>query len=223
MQDPLSWLIMAWIYQVPWVTGTRGATLFLGSRPVWRMGQLEASTRAQGWARRKRPRAHRSYASRDSGAGGGLPSCPASLRIWTLPNQRERNLELEKEDLACPGYLRVRGSAFVLQSGEHERLAGWEAVSISNLHRKLEIGNLRVYPRPTSDSCLNKPNTRPDLCSLHLGQLDLPAAHAPHQWRALERAASGPLPVGENPLGPKQCHRGSPCFFFFFVFHKVNS
>lgn len=197
------------------------------------MGSWAVAGQSEGWVSwRLQPELRAGPGGRDQEPTGPRPQGIQVLAEVCLPalppsgfelfRIGERNLELEKEDLACPGYLCVRGSTFVLQSGEHERLAGWEEVSISNLHRKLEIGNLRVYPHPTSDSCLNKPNTRPDLCSLHLGQLDLPTAHAPHQWRALERAASGPLPVGENPLGPKQCHRGSPCFFFF-VFHKVNS
>lgn len=82
---------------------------------------------------------------------------------------RERNLELEKEALACPGYLWVPGSAFVLQSSAHESWPGREqcpSVTCTG-NWKLETEGL---PYSTSDSCLNKPNTRPDLCSLHVGQ-----------------------------------------------------
>lgn len=56
-------------------------------------------------------------ASRDLGVTcQGLPLGPAPLRA--------EQSTLEKEDLACPGYLCVFWPAFVLQSGVHERLVG---------------------------------------------------------------------------------------------------
>lgn len=100
-------------------------------------------------------RAHDGSRGRSQGPRPEAPMMDAMVSLPALPPLafelfliRERNLELEKEDLASLGYLCVPGSAFVVQSGVREKRARRGRGTISDSHRKLEIGNQGSAPSP---------------------------------------------------------------------------
>lgn len=116
---------------------------------------------------------------------------------------------LEREDLACPGCLRVFGLVFVLLCGAEE---GCPSVTRTGNWKSDTEG----LPPVLLGSCLNKPNTHPDLCPLHLWRAtDLTAAGSPHQ----ARACKGPG-MGENPSGVQRQAVEAACDFFFFCLQQ---
>lgn len=97
------------------------------------------------------------------------------------------------------------------------KAGGQGAVPISNLHRKLEIGNrgstlLHLWLMLKQTQHPPWPLLPP--CGAGRTCLRLPL---PTRSRAPESPAFGPLSVWENPSGPNKCRGCSSCFFFFLL------
>lgn len=122
---------------------------------------------------------------------------------------------------ACPGYLCVPYLPLFRRAVCIKGFWGRGEVRLSDLHRKLEIGS-QVYPQ-SSDSCLNKPNTCPDLCSLPL--LQAVPASSPLSWPCCgsQKSSIWLASWGNESLRAKLMLCMQPMIFFFFFFGLPQS